>query len=557
MKKLIPLFLLISGLNLLAQENSWDVIWKMEKLPFLDTNAIYISELAIVKGGFDTDQDGWGEFLCAWTDMEENYTLMYEATGDNQYELVWYFLHPLPTNTYAGIAVGDVDNNGIVDIVVTLPSQITNEDNNPPRLWVFEWNGVVGENKYGSYAGNEMSPTNTWNFDLPVDTDFRPYSLTIEDIDDDGDNELIVGVRQGDRGREVIVASVNGELNVFGFWEIEYNFAQVFGGALYSVTTGDLDDDGLKEIYAFIWNNFTLRIFEYDGSGGYNIPVALDEIYRDENIDFGALDAVRVADVNNDGVNELYIAGTEPDNYLFIITDISDLTLITEADVNVLLKIPRINVGKLRSMYVADPDHDGNLSLMIGGEGNGQIFDVEYKGFGDPKDSASWDVNVIFDLWEYSGYASTDNQTLTPRFFYGYPTGDMDGDGKFEYAFVNYANDQSVWSEDPFMFIIEIDKVVGVEDEANLTPQNFMLNQNYPNPFNPSTKISYALRESGFVNLKVYDVLGNEVATLVNTTKQAGNHSVEFNAVDLPSGVYFYTLQVNGFSDSKKMLLLK
>ncbi|KAB2852876.1 MAG: T9SS type A sorting domain-containing protein [Ignavibacterium sp.] len=86
---------------------------------------------------------------------------------------------------------------------------------------------------------------------------------------------------------------------------------------------------------------------------------------------------------------------------------------------------------------------------------------------------------------------------------------------------------------------------------------NYALDQNYPNPFNPSTKIYYSIKEEGLVTLKVYDVLGNEIATLVNENKPAGNYEVQFNALQLPSGVYIYTLQVNGFTSSKKMLLMK
>ena len=86
---------------------------------------------------------------------------------------------------------------------------------------------------------------------------------------------------------------------------------------------------------------------------------------------------------------------------------------------------------------------------------------------------------------------------------------------------------------------------------------NFKLYQNYPNPFNPSTIINYAVKDVGLVRIKVCDILGSEVAALVNETKEAGYHSVEFNAANLPSGVYIYTMQVNGFSSSQKMLLLK
>ena len=86
---------------------------------------------------------------------------------------------------------------------------------------------------------------------------------------------------------------------------------------------------------------------------------------------------------------------------------------------------------------------------------------------------------------------------------------------------------------------------------------NFNLDQNYPNPFNPSTVIKYAVKEAGLVRLKFFDILGAEVAELVNEIKEAGNHTIEFNATQLPSGVYIYTLQVNGFTGSKKMLLMK
>ena len=96
-----------------------------------------------------------------------------------------------------------------------------------------------------------------------------------------------------------------------------------------------------------------------------------------------------------------------------------------------------------------------------------------------------------------------------------------------------------------------------ITSEQNLIPKDFVLSQNYPNPFNPSTTINYAVKGAGLVKIKVYDILGSEVSELVNEIKVAGYHSVEFNASNLPSGVYIYNLQVNGFFASQKMLLLK
>ncbi|MCU0332412.1 MAG: T9SS type A sorting domain-containing protein [Ignavibacteriaceae bacterium] len=96
-----------------------------------------------------------------------------------------------------------------------------------------------------------------------------------------------------------------------------------------------------------------------------------------------------------------------------------------------------------------------------------------------------------------------------------------------------------------------------VQQTSNETPMSFLLNQNYPNPFNPSTVISYQLPVSGNTTLKIYDVLGNEVATLVNEEQSAGNYEVDFDATGLSSGLYFYKLQSDNFVETKKMLLMK
>lgn len=94
-------------------------------------------------------------------------------------------------------------------------------------------------------------------------------------------------------------------------------------------------------------------------------------------------------------------------------------------------------------------------------------------------------------------------------------------------------------------------------DVSPLSPDGFELSQNYPNPFNPSTVISYQLPVSGFVTLKVFDMLGNEVATLVNQEKSAGGYEMTFDAAGLTSGVYFYRLQAGNYVETKKMLLVK
>jgi enterochelin esterase-like enzyme len=114
----------------------------------------------------------------------------------------------------------------------------------------------------------------------------------------------------------------------------------------------------------------------------------------------------------------------------------------------------------------------------------------------------------------------------------------------------------SVASADTFLFWTP-STVTGIENLAGEIPKNYVLRQNYPNPFNPSTTIRFSLPKSGYVTLKVYDILGREVETLLNGEWTAGTYSVEWIPNNLASGVYFYRIQAGAFSDVKKLMFLK
>jgi hypothetical protein len=96
----------------------------------------------------------------------------------------------------------------------------------------------------------------------------------------------------------------------------------------------------------------------------------------------------------------------------------------------------------------------------------------------------------------------------------------------------------------------------GVDDVSGI-PLTYTLSQNYPNPFNPTTTIEYQLPKQAFVKLKIFDLLGREVTTLMNERNAAGKHSVRFDALSLTSGVYFYKLETDDFIQTRKLLLLK
>ena len=109
----------------------------------------------------------------------------------------------------------------------------------------------------------------------------------------------------------------------------------------------------------------------------------------------------------------------------------------------------------------------------------------------------------------------------------------------------------------PFIMKREVFDIVTNVEAENLAVIDFSIDQNYPNPFNPRTTISWQSPVSSHQTLKVYDVLGNEVASLVDEFKEAGSYEISFDASFLSSGVYFYKLQAGDFSQIKKMVLMR
>jgi hypothetical protein len=182
---------------------------------------------------------------------------------------------------------------------------------------------------------------------------------------------------------------------------------------------------------------------------------------------------------------------------------------------------------------------DVTLTWSTATETNNQGFEVQR--LNDSKSEKLKD-------WENIGFVDGKGTTTEPQSYsfadenlsagkYQYRLKQIDFDGTFEYSNI-------------------------IEVEIN-SPTKFSLAQNYPNPFNPSTKISWQSPVSSWQTLKVYDILGKEVAILVNEEKPAGSYEVEFNNVEtlhatsLPSGVYFYQLKAGDYIKTMKMILLK
>ena len=170
------------------------------------------------------------------------------------------------------------------------------------------------------------------------------------------------------------------------------------------------------------------------------------------------------------------------------------------------------------------------------------IIFIDYNGLKAKKITknglVTWPDDVIF-----STMGATDRRYVT------------DKHGGFIYTFIINLN--GLWAQQVSKDGNLGDVITSVKSIDDIIIKDYSLSQNYPNPFNPTTTISYSINEKGFVQLKVYDVLGKEIATLVKEEKSAGNYSVKFNGNNLPSGVYFYALRVNNFVQNRKMVLLR
>jgi len=162
-------------------------------------------------------------------------------------------------------------------------------------------------------------------------------------------------------------------------------------------------------------------------------------------------------------------------------------------------------------------------------------------------------IGFMTDVWEYNPVSNTWS-SMSPM-----PTGRADAPATEVNGKVYVIGGSTTsWPSHPASMVEEYTPpIVGVEDQGENNPEEFALHQNYPNPFNPSTKIKYSVPQSSSVVIKVFDILGNEIETLVNEEKTIGTYEITWYAEDLPSGIYFYRLQAGSFVETKKMVLMK
>jgi len=368
---------------------------------------------------------------------------------------------------------------------------------------------------------------------LPTSYDFTFYyepnqinNMTFGDFDNDGISDC--AFVEGAGGQETFIAEYRDSINNF---QTVFHY-QTTGQVEFSgFAISDFDADNLTDL-VFGTGHGEIYLIENTGNNTYEI------VWEGNFSTLNAYMKTATNDIDGNGKREFWIGGQDFENGITRFQCYEASSDNTYEQV-AMIELRYINSFDANYIQAADMDNDGVEELIIS---LGQyILILKFDG----KPNA-----YSFKIY----YAKIGEQTQPGCTFYQANIYDLDGDNKKDIILPMdiYVNPHLI----TFSYLLRQDYATDIiSDVNNVTIYN--LEQNYPNPFNPSTVISYQLPVTSKVVLKVYDVLGNEVATLVNEEKSSGNYEVEFNASGLTSGIYFYQLQAGSFVETKKMVLLK
>ena len=367
-------------------------------------------------------------------------------------------------------------------------------------------------------------------------------------MDNDGNTELIVQSRTSGARELVVLELATPSLDAFATFDIEFDVGETVlgGGGTYDVMVVDFDGDGANEIWYNTWDNWSMSIFESTGPDAYALQADLNGVIPvDDPGSFNSHDMF-FDDFDGDGSMEGYFPMT--DGVLYYIDSISDISTISVADIQ---KVGYYDVtGRARGGDVGDLDGDGLTDIVASHGTSEKVSLIEYDGVGNRADSTSYTWNILLD----SSGGSTD------RYYPMRIADDLDGDGNNEVVLTNlYASDAG----QPMIIVLEYSGMVTSVDDYAEIPDRYVLDQNYPNPFNPTTSIEFELPTAATVSVRVYNLMGQLVRTLVDgQMKEAGRHGVVWDGrnaagAQVASGTYVYTLEYGSSRKARTMILLK
>ena len=436
-----------------------------------------------------------------------------------------------------GTYAGDLDGDGWSDFIVP------NENANDIRVFMNDHQG--GYNDFTIYSINGGSrPSTNEGFDFNLDglMDFtcgnsQNNQVTVFTGDGTGEFSIIQNYNADNGIRGLVVLDINGD----GFPDIvtanrDGNNASILmnngdetfappinfegnGNGETAAASSDVNGDGIMDLFLGAIYSDEVILWLGDGNGSF--------IFSDKVTVGNAPWMVVSGDVNSDGIPDVVCANSSSSSFSVVLCD----------NTGNLSSPVNYTVGQF-PISVDLGDVDGDLDL-----------DIVTSNF----------TGANFTLYENDGTGVFINRNDLPSNQAGSCAvfHDRDNDGDMDMTGIDEMQDLLI------LFTNNPATEVNIEDDF---PEEFVLYQNYPNPFNPTTKIKFTIpqnvkasetKHSQFITLKIYDVLGNEITTLVDEEKPAGEFEIEFNGKGLPSGMYFYILKAGNFSETRKMVLLK
>ena len=329
------------------------------------------------------------------------------------------------------------------------------------------------------------------------------------------DSDSLIDLIATSGGNHQIVWYRNGGGNPI-IWEKNIVDNQFTGAR--SVASYDMDGDGNNDLIGAALNASQLSIWYNNGSN----PIQWSKQVVDNS--FGGAHWVHICDLDKDNNPDILGAA-------FSISQIAWWKNLGGSPVQFEKQIIGSGFGGALSVAAADLDLDNDVDVFGAATNANKVSWWENNG-GNP---IQWFTNSV--LTNYGG--------AWPVFAV-----DLDEDGDTDILTTASTGNKITWLENTTV-------IVGTQNESSGLPKNFFLFQNYPNPFNPSTTFKYKIPSVSFVSLKIFDVLGNEIMTLVNEERPAGSYEVEFSASSLTSGIYLYQLRAGEFISTKKMIMLK
>lgn len=511
-----------------------------------------------IVAGVDFDGDGLPEIYACNTNMVDgSYELIprlykFEWNPINSsWDSVWGVTADIPLqNTWPALTWGDLDLDGKPELYWGPVNNLDASINpNPPRILVYEYPGDGSDNMgvsdgFGGFLPNAKTtivPDNMFNL--------RPIKFVVADVDFDGKPELIFADRAASSGNyHVGVLSVDNipdDGSGTETWTTEFSGL----GDFTLAGTGNKWDVTVVPPYVALANqDGRIFLLTYDTINGWivNNPqsgVAGNNSSFKGSVWFPWSDGVRV-----------YIGGWFNSKVYYI--DKPDFvdTLVSYqiADFKIF---DQDTLSQLRLMGADGPgdlDGDGLPDMIFGSRGgtsqpNAMIFRLEYLD-GDPTNPANYVASVVDSAIIPAG---GDYDVIC--------VANVDGDPESEVLYTQgYSRSNPTDEPVPIVILDYQFTPVSVERIADFIPTDIYLEQNYPNPFNPTTNIKFGITNAANVDLRIYDMLGNEVAVIVdNQFMNAGNYSAKFNADGLSSGIYLYQLKAGDIKITKKMQLIK